>query len=40
VQFGKTLLALVALEFRPELKVLIDKLQGLLVILWKLDLLP
>lgn len=40
MEFGEPLLALVALELRPELEVLINKLQGLLVILWKLDLLP
>ena len=40
MEFGEPLLALVALELRPELEVLIDQLQGLLVILRKLDLLP
>jgi len=40
VQLGQALLALVPLELRPELQVLVDQLQGLAVVLGETDFLP
>ena len=40
MQLSQSLLAFVALKFGPEFEVLIDKLQSLLVIFWKLNFFP
>lgn len=40
MQLGQTLLALVTLELSPELELLIDQLQGFLVIAWQLYFFP